>query len=66
MIIDALKFRLFLVNQCKGNKEFAKEAGLCEGTVAKLCKVDSKVRNATAGKLARALGCDPMELLKEA
>lgn len=66
MIIDSRKFRLALINQCKGNKEFAKEAGVCEGTIGKLCKADTSVRNATAGKLARALCCDPMELLKEA
>jgi DNA-binding Xre family transcriptional regulator len=64
MIIDAFKLRLALVNKCKGNKELAKQAGICEGTVTKLCKADCKVRNATAGKIARALGCDPMELLK--
>ena len=66
MVIDALKFRLALIDRCKGNKEFAEEAGVCEGTVAKLCKADCKVRNTTVGRIARALGCDPMELLKEA
>ncbi len=64
MIIDARKFRLALVSKCMGNKVFAKKAGLCEGTVTKLCKTDCRVRNATAGRIARALGCDPMELLK--
>lgn len=64
MIIDSRKFRLALINQCKGNKDFAKEAGVSEGTVGKLCKADATVRNTTAGKLARALNCDPMELLK--
>ncbi len=64
MIIDAMKFRLALIKKCTGNKEFAAEAGLCEGTVVKPCKTDCRVRNATAGKIARSLGCDPQELIK--
>lgn len=42
MIIDAMKFRLALIKKCKGNKEFAAEAGLCEGTVVKPCKTDCR------------------------
>ncbi len=64
MIIDSLKFRLALIKRCMGNKELAQEAGLCEGTITKFCKHDARATNATIGKLARALGCDPMELLK--
>lgn len=66
MIIDAMKLRLALVRQCKGNKEFSREAGICEGTITKLCKADSRVRNSTAGKIAKTLGLNPAELLKEA
>ena len=64
MVIDAMKFRLALVSACKDNKEFARDAEICEGTVSKLCKTDCKVRNATIGKIARALDVDPLELVK--
>lgn len=65
MVIDSVKLRLRLINQCKKNKEIAQEAGLCEGTITKLCTKDARATNTTIGKLARALGCDPLDLLKE-
>lgn len=64
MIIDAMKLRLALVRQCKGNKDFALEAGLCEGTITKLCKTDSRVRNSTVGKISKTLGVNPLEIIK--
>ncbi len=64
MIVDSSKIRIAIMKQCKKNKEIAKEAGLCEGTIAKICRQDARVTNSTIGKIARALGCDPLELIK--
>ena len=58
MIIDAMKLRLALVRQCKGNKEFAKEAGICEGTITKLCRryIRSTCSKSLGGRPFPALG----------
>lgn len=46
--------------------ELAKAASLSKLTVGQILSSDRRPNLKTAGKLARALGCDPMELLKEA
>lgn len=53
---------LEMARKCMNSQDLAKSAGLPQQTVNGVLR-GRNVRPATLGKVARALGCDPAELL---
>lgn len=64
--VDTRKAREIMMKKGFTVSELAKAASLSKLTVGQILSSDRRPNLKTAGKLARALGCDPMELLKEA
>ena len=56
------KVTLAMARQCMNPQDLAKAAGLPPQTVNGVIR-GQNVRPATLGKVARALGCDPAELV---
>lgn len=64
MLIDRKKLELAMARACMNSADLPAAAGLPRPTVQNAI-VGKSVRPATLGKIARALGCDPAELLRE-
>lgn len=58
------KVELLAMSKCWGLAELQRQAGLAKMTLYKIRKGENKASARTVGKLARALGCDPVEILK--
>ena len=65
MKADKAKLTLAMARRCWNPQDLAKAAEMPPQTVNRVL-LERGIRPATLGKLARALGCDPEELLKEA
>lgn len=59
-----LKVTLAMARKCMNSQDLAKAAGLPPQTVNGVIRGRS-VRPATLGRVARALGCDPAELVNQ-
>lgn len=64
MIADRKKLELAMARACMDSRDLPAAAGLPRPTVQNAI-VGKSVRPATLGRLAKALGVDPAELLKE-
>lgn len=64
MLIDRKKMELAMARACMSSAELPSAAGLPRPTVQNAI-VGKSVRPATLGRIAKALGVDPAELLKE-
>lgn len=62
--MDIKKMEHLAMVKCWGMAELQRQAGLAGTTIYKIKIGQHKASARTVGKLARALGCDPMELLK--
>lgn len=56
--------QLAMARACAGRKEISERAGMSEMTVKNVLDGRS-VRPATLGKVARALGVDPLEIMEQ-
>lgn len=63
MVIDADKLNIIKARYCKSTADLI-SCGIPKGT---LCRAltGKNIRPETAGKIARALGCDPLEIIEE-
>lgn len=61
MRIDKQKYMLARARACMGQKEL-EAAGIPRGTLCTMLKRD--IRPETAGKIAKALGCDVTEIIE--
>lgn len=64
MKVSKSVLQLYMARACMNTPELAKAAGLPPQTVNGVLR-GRNVRPATLGKVARALGCDPAELLDD-
>ncbi len=62
--MDIKKMEHLAMVKCWGMAELQRQAGLAGTTIYKIKIGQHKASARTVGKLARALGCDPMELIK--
>lgn len=62
--LDIDKVELLAIKKCWGVAELQRKAGLANMTLYKIRKGENRASARTIGKLARALGCDPQEILK--
>lgn len=63
MRIDRKKLELAMARACMNSTELPTVAGLPQSTVKNVV-VGKNVRPATLGKVARALGVDPADIIK--
>lgn len=63
MIVNRQKLELAMARACMTSAELPKAAGLPRPTVQNAI-VGKSVRPATAGKIAKALGVDPAEIIE--
>lgn len=63
--LDMGKTEHLAMKKCWGMAELQRQAGLSGTTIYKIKIGQHKASARTVGKLARALGCDPLELIKE-
>lgn len=61
MRIDRQKYMIARARACMGQKELVK-AGIPKGTLCRMLKED--VRPETAGKIAKALGVDVLDIIE--
>ena len=64
LIIDRKKFLLACAEKCVSELEVTKRAGVSSCVLNRI-KHERPVHTETLGKLARALGLSPVELIKE-
>lgn len=64
MKVQQLNLNLAMARKCMNPQDLAKAAGLPPQTVNGVIR-GRNVRPATLGKVARALGCDPAELVEQ-
>ena len=64
MQIDPKKLQLAMARNCISIKNLAEKSGITTQTIIKV-QCGRKVRPETAGLLAKALGVDPSEIIKE-
>lgn len=64
MKADRKKLELAIARACMESRDLPAAAGLPGPTVQNAI-VGKSVRPATLGRIAKALGCDPSEILKE-
>ncbi len=64
MHIDPKKIKLLMARRCMNNKRLAEMAVITQPTISKAIS-GSNVRTDTVGLIARALGVDPSEIIKE-
>ena len=62
--LDVQKIERLAMKRCWGMAELQRRAGLANTTLYKIRKGENKASARTIGKLARALDCDPQEILK--
>lgn len=62
MRIDKRKYELAKARACKGTSDLV-SAGIPRGTLSRVYRDD--IRPETAGKIAKALGVDVTEIIKE-
>ncbi len=65
MRIDRTRFIMKCAEKAMNPSEVANVAGLCVETIYKITSGEGKVTIKTLGKISRALGCHPSELLAE-
>ena len=63
MIVNRKKLELAMARACMNSADLPKAAGLPRPTVQNAI-VGKSVRPATAGKIAKALGVDPAEIIE--
>lgn len=64
--VDPRRVQDALLGSAMSIRDVSKTSGLAERTISKLTNQSGRVANsATVGKLARALGVSPRELLKD-
>lgn len=64
MLVDRKKLELAMARACMNSADLPAAAGLPRPTVQNAI-VGKSVRPSTLGRIARALGVDPMELLRD-
>lgn len=64
MLVDRKKLELAMARACMNSADLPAAAGLPRSTVQNAI-VGKSVRPGTLGRIAKALGVDPAELLKE-
>ena len=64
MKIDKNKVEMAMARACLGQNEVAKKMGTNKANLAKLIGHERNHRPETVGKLAKALGVDPAEIIK--
>lgn len=65
MNLDYKKMQLLIVGKCWTLAELQREAGLANTTLYQLMKTGRQPTTRTIGKIAKALGVDPAEIIKE-
>ena len=63
MNIDKRKFEIAVANACILNKELSEKSGIRQETIARM-KKGANVSPVTVGKIAKALGITPGELIE--
>lgn len=64
MKIDKSKVEMIMARACLGQSEVAKKMGTNQANLAHLIGNERNHRPESVGKLAKALGVDPTEILK--
>ena len=64
MKVNRKKLELAMARACMESRDLPVAAGIPRGTVQNVI-VGKSVRPATLGRIAKALGVDPVEILKE-
>lgn len=66
MKVDAIKLDLAMARACMTGKELQKRAVISDVTLGRIRSGAQEPRPATAGRIAKALGVDVTDLIKEA
>ena len=65
MIIDAQKLKIAMARACLGVADLGEKADVGRATIVRILRDDGEsVRGKTAGKLARALNVDVLDILR--
>ncbi len=65
IVIDTEKVQELLIKKCWTFEELAQNAGIAKTTAYKFVTGKSAPRMATIGKMCKALGCEPMDIIKK-
>lgn len=65
MILDKKKFNLVLARAEMNKLDLAQKSGISPSTICKAVNKNSCLRTATIGRIAKALGVDPSEIIEE-
>ena len=63
--LDISRVELLAMEKCWGTAELQRRAGLANQTLYKIRKGENRASARTVGKIARALGVKPEEILRE-
>ena len=64
-IVDAIKLKTVMLAKCIGVSALAKSAGVQGSIISRLTKSDRPAQLPTISKICKALGVQPIEILKE-
>lgn len=65
MTINPQKLTLAMSRACMSSAELQREAAISDVTLCKIRNGTQKPRPATVGRIARALGIDPTEIIEQ-
>ena len=66
MVLNPQKLNLAMARACLTSRELQIKAGISDSSLSHILSGKQKARPLTIGKIAKALGVDPVELIEEA